>query len=91
VKGSKVVPVRLSPELLEAVDALVKAGLYSSRSEAVRALVEAGLEKIGRARLVAEAVEKLFELEEREGRLPVELRGGLKQLLKERGARPRGF
>lgn len=82
---SKVVPVRLDPELLEAVDALVRMGVYASRSEAIRALVEAGLEKLGWSRRVAEAVAKLFEIEEREGRLPVELRGGLKQLLEERG------
>jgi Arc/MetJ-type ribon-helix-helix transcriptional regulator len=74
----------LDPELLEEVDALVRAGVYASRSEAIRALVEAGLEKIRRARLIAEAVEKLFELERREGKPPIELRRGLRQLLEER-------
>jgi len=85
VGRGRVVSVRLDPELLEEVDALVRAGVYASRSEAIRALVEAGLEKIRRARLIAEAVEKLFELERREGKPPIELRGGLQQLLEERG------
>jgi len=85
VGRGRVVPVRLDPELLEEVDALVRAGVYASRSEAIRALVEAGLEKIRRARLIAEAVEKLFELERGEGKPSVELRGGLQQLLEERG------
>ena len=85
VGKSKVVPVRLDPKLLDAVDSLVRAGFYASRSEAIRALVEAGLEKLGWSRRVAEAVEKLFELEEREGKLPIELREGLRQLLEERG------
>jgi hypothetical protein len=41
---------------------------------------------VGRGRVVPVrlAVEKLFELERREGKPPIELRGGLRQLLEER-------
>lgn len=77
--------MRLSREVLSTIDMLVRMGVYGSRSEALRDLIEAGLERLGWSGKVAEAVERLFELEEREGRIPLELRGGLRQLLEERG------
>lgn len=81
----KVVPVRLNQELLAAIDALVESGAYASRSEAIRALLEAGLEKLELESKLLEAVRKLFEIEKKSGKLPIELEGGLKQLLDERG------
>ena len=43
--GSRVVALRLDDETLELIDELVRAGLFSSRSEALRELVRAGAEK----------------------------------------------
>ncbi|BEP17369.1 hypothetical protein PYJP_07210 [Pyrofollis japonicus] len=82
--GSRVVPVRLDEELLELVDELVRLGLYGSRSEALRDLIRIGARHVLRARVVSEAVGKLFELEREEGDIPVRLRGALEQLLSER-------
>ncbi len=83
--GSRVVPIRLDEETLRLIDTLVRLGIYSSRSEAVRELVKAGAEKVERLSRILEAVEKLFQLEEEHGDIPVSLDGALRQLLEERG------
>ena len=80
---SKVVPLRLEEELLKAVDMLVKLGVYKSRNEALRSLVKKGLENTQEIKAVAEAVRKLFEIEELEG-MPVKLEGALTKFLEER-------
>jgi len=82
--GSKVVPVRLDDDLLKLVDELVRLGVYSSRSEALRELVRIGARYVSQIKIVAEAVNKLFELEKEEGDIPVRLEGALGQLLAER-------
>jgi len=80
---SKVVPLRLEEEVLKAVDMLVKLGVYKSRNEALRSLVKKGLENTQEIKAVAEAVRKLFEIEELEG-MPVKLEGVLTKFLEER-------
>ena len=80
---SKVVPLRLEEEVLKAVDMLVKLGVYKSRNEALRSLVKKGLENTQEIKAVAEAVRKLFEIEELEG-MPVKLEGALTKFLEER-------
>ena len=82
---SQVVPVRLDRELLEFIDTLVRLGVFRSRSEALRELVSLGLEGFKWVPKVVKAVEKLFELEQKEGDIPVRLNGALRQLLEERG------
>lgn len=83
--GSQVVPLRLDPETLELIDKLVELGVFSSRSEALRELIRAGIERYESLVRVAGAVDKLLEMEKREGDIPVRLAGALGQLLKERG------
>ncbi len=83
--GSRVVPIRLDEETLRIIDTLVRLGIYGSRSEAVRELVKLGAEKVGKLSRILEAVEKLFQLEEEHGDIPVRLDGALQQLLEERG------
>ena len=80
---SRVVPLRLEEEVLKAVDMLVKLGVYKSRNEALRSLVKKGLENTQEIKAVAEAVRKLFEIEELEG-MPVKLEGALTKFLEER-------
>ena len=65
--GSRIVPVRLDDDLLKLVDELVRLGIYSSRSEALRDLVRIGARYVKRIHVVAETVDKLFELEREEG------------------------
>jgi len=77
--------VRLDRELLAFIDTLVKLGVYRSRSEALRELIEIGVRELRWAGKVFEAVEKLFEIERKEGDVPVRLDGALRQLLEERG------
>ncbi len=81
--GSRVVPVRLGEDELKKIDELVKHGVFRSRSEAIRELVRLGV-KLAYVSEVLEAVERLFELEKVEGRIPVELGGATRQLLEER-------
>ncbi len=83
--GGQVVPVRLDREMLEFIDMLVKLGVYGSRSEALRELIKIGVGEFKWVAKVAEAAEKLFELEREEGDIPIKLEGALKQLLEERG------
>ena len=82
--GSRIVSVRLDDDLLKLVDELVKLGIYSSRSEALRDLIRIGARHVKQIHMVAEAVNKLFELEKEEGDIPIELEGALRQLLIER-------
>lgn len=82
--GSRVVPVRLEDDTLRLIDELVRLGIYSSRSEALRALIRIGARHAGNIRVVAESADKLFELEEREGDIPIQLRGALRRLIGER-------
>jgi Arc/MetJ-type ribon-helix-helix transcriptional regulator len=82
--GSKVVSVRLDDELLKLVDELVRLGVYGSRSEALRDFIRIGARYARQIQMVAEAVNKLFELEKEEGDIPVKLEGALRQLLGER-------
>jgi len=85
--GSRVVALRLDDETLELIDELVRAGLFSSRSEALRELVRAGAEKFSGLARIVEAVERLFELEGELGDIPVRLDGALKRFLREREGR----
>lgn len=82
--GSRVVPVRLDDETLRLIDELVNLGVYNSRSEALRDLIRIGVKRVGRVKVIIEAVNKLFKLEEDEGDIPIKLEGSLKQLLAER-------
>ncbi len=82
--GSQTVPVRISREILEAIDRLVRLGVFSSRSEALRELIKIGIRSYERLARIAQGVEKLLEMERREGRIPVRLDGSLKLLLEER-------
>ena len=82
--GSRVVPVRLDDDTLRLIDELVKLGVYNSRSEALRDLIRIGARRVRKVKVITEAVNKLFELEEKEGDIPVRLEGALRQLLIER-------
>jgi len=82
--GSRIVPLRVDKEVLEVVDRLVRLGVFSSRSEALRELIKIGIRSYERLARIAQGVEKLLEMERREGRIPVRLDGSLKLLLEER-------
>jgi Arc/MetJ-type ribon-helix-helix transcriptional regulator len=81
---TKIVPVRLREEELRQIDRLVKYGIFQSRSEAIRELIRLGVESLAYLSEVLEAVERLFELERVEGRIPIDLSGATEQLLRER-------
>ena len=80
---TKIIPVRLREEELKQIDQLVEYGIFQSRSEAIRELIKLGVE-IAHLSEVFRAVDKLFELERMEGRIPIDLSGATQQLLKER-------
>ena len=82
--GSRVIPVRLDDDTLRLIEELVRLGIYSSRSEALRDLVRIGARHVRRIRVIAESVDKLFELENEEGDIPIRLRGALRRLIAER-------
>jgi len=82
--GSRIVPLRVDKEVLEVVDRLVRLGVFSSRSEALRELIKTGIRSYERLARIAQGVEKLLEIEKKEGRIPVRLDGSLKLLLEER-------
>ncbi len=82
--GSKVVPIRLDDDTLKLVDELVKLGVYSSRSEALRDLIRIGARHVRKIQMISETINKLFELEKKEGDIPIRLEGALRQLLANR-------
>jgi len=82
--GSKVIPVRLDSDTLRLIEELVRLGIYSSRSEALRDLIRIGARHVRKISVIAEAVDRLFELEGREGDIPIRLKGALRQLMAER-------
>ncbi|MCD6324575.1 MAG: ribbon-helix-helix protein, CopG family [Desulfurococcales archaeon] len=83
--GNQVIPVRLDPEVIKFIDTLVAAEIFNSRSEALRELINSGIDSLKWLTEVSEAVNKLFELEKKEGDIPIKLEGALKELLGERG------
>jgi len=78
-------PIRLRDEELKQIDKLVELGIFQSRSEAIRELIKLGIKNLDRLPEISRALEKLFELEKTEGKIPINLGGSTKQLLKERG------
>ncbi len=82
--GGRVVTVRLNAELLKLIDELVRLGIYDSRSEALRDLIRIGAKHVKQIMQIAETVDKLFEIERKEGSIPIRLEGALKKLLTER-------
>ncbi|ACB07464.1 CopG domain protein DNA-binding domain protein [Candidatus Korarchaeum cryptofilum OPF8] len=81
--STKVIPVRFREQELKQIDQLVEYGVFRSRSEAIREIIKLGVE-IAHLSEVFRAVDKLFELERMEGRIPIDLSGATQQLLKER-------
>jgi len=75
--GSKTVSTGIEQETLDAVDALVKLGIFKSRSEALKILIKIGLSSVGDVVNVVRISERLFELERTLGYIPVRLGGGL--------------
>jgi len=83
--GSRVVPLRLDTKTLELINMLVRLGVFSSKSEALRELIKVGIKSYEGLSRIAKAVEELSRIEEKEEDIPIRLKGGLKQLLEERG------
>ena len=81
--ATRVVPVRLGEQELKQIDQLVDFGIFQSRSEAIRELIKLGVE-IAYLSEVFRAVDKLFELERAEGKIPIDLSGATQKLLEER-------
>jgi len=75
------VSVRLREQELKQIDQLVEYGVFRSRSEAIREIIIAGIAHLSE---VFRAVDRLFELERMEGRIPIDLSGVTQQILKER-------
>jgi Arc/MetJ-type ribon-helix-helix transcriptional regulator len=73
------VSVRLGE--LKQIDQLVEYRVFQSRSEAIREIIIAGIAHLSE---VLRAVDKMFELESIEGRIPIDLSGATQQILKER-------
>ena len=82
--GSKTVSTGIEQETLDAVDALVKLGIFKSRSEALKILIKIGLSSVGDVVNVVRISERLFELERTLGYIPVRLDGGFKDLMEMR-------
>ncbi len=82
--GTQVVPLRLDKEALEIIDELVKMGLFNSRSEALRELVKTGAKEYEKRISIVKAAERLIEMERKKGKIPLQIGGGLEELLSAR-------
>ncbi len=76
--------VTIDRETLDAVDALVRLGIFKSRSKALKILIKIGLSSVGDVVNVVKISERLFELERTLGYIPVRLDGGFKDLMEMR-------
>jgi hypothetical protein len=76
--------VTIEQETLDAVDALVRLGIFKSRSKALKILIKIGLSSVGDVVNVVKISERLFELERTLGYIPVRLDGGFKDLMEMR-------
>jgi hypothetical protein len=76
--------VTIEQETLDAVDALVRLGIFKSRSKALKILIRIGLSSVGDVVNVVKISERLFELERTLGYIPVRLDGGFKDLMEMR-------
>lgn len=65
--------MRLDREVLEFIDIPVRLGIYDSLSEALRELIKVDVEEFKWIAKVAEAAEKLFELEREGEEIPIKL------------------
>ena len=83
--GSRTIPVRMRDDDIRQVDLLVELGVFNSRGEALRELIKLGVKNLSDVAEIAAALERLSELEDKEGDIPVRLRGAVEQLLAERG------
>lgn len=81
---TKKISIRLKEQELKQIDQLIEYGIFKSRSEAIRELIRLGAENLTYLSEVSKALEKMFELEKAEGKIPIDLSGATKQLLKER-------
>ncbi|MGB9717712.1 MAG: ribbon-helix-helix domain-containing protein [Thermoproteota archaeon] len=81
---SRIIPIRLKDQELRQIDRLVEYGIFQSRSEAIRELLRLGVENLSYISEISKALKKISELEKVEGRIPIDLSGATKQLLKER-------
>ena len=83
--GSRTIPVRMRDDDIRQVDLLVELGVFNSRGEALRDLIKLGVKNLSDVAEIAAALERLSELEDKEGDIPVRLQGAVEQLLAERG------
>jgi len=83
--GSRTIPVRMRDDDIRQVDLLVELGVFNSRGEALRELIKLGVKNLSDVAEIAAALERLSELEDKEGDIPVRLQGAVEQLLAERG------
>ncbi len=81
---TKIIPIRLKEQELKQIDQLIEYGIFQSRSEAIRELIRLGVENLAYLSEVFKALENLFKLEKAEGKIPIDLSGATKQLLRER-------
>ena len=81
---AKIIPLRLEEEIAESIDMLVELGIYKSRNEALRDLIKTGLEEFKWIPQLIKAANKLLEIEEEEGEIPIRIERALRQLLEER-------
>ena len=83
--GSRTIPVRMRDDDIRQVDLLVELGVFNSRGDALRELIKLGVKNLSDVAEIAAALERLSELEDKEGDIPVRLQGAVEQLLAERG------
>jgi len=70
--------------MLESIDLLVRLKIFNSRSEALRKLLQIGLKEVEKHVRILRAIEELFDIEKKTGKIPIRLAGERAQLLKER-------
>ena len=78
------IQIRVDEKTSRFVESLLASGLFKTKSDAIRYLLSMGISASRRFSGVGEKVEILKRLEKSNGKFPIELSGGLKDLIDDR-------
>jgi Arc/MetJ-type ribon-helix-helix transcriptional regulator len=78
------IQIRIDEDTKKFIETLVKSNLFKTRSDAIRYLLSMGMSNAGDIDDILKKVDRLKELERKEKKIPVEIPGTFKNLVRNR-------
>ena len=82
--AKETIQIRVDEKTSRFVESLLVSGLFKTKSDAIRYLLSMGISATRKFSDVGEKVESLKRFEKSKGKFPIELSGGLKDLIDDR-------